>query len=279
MIDLHTHSTVSDGSVPPEEIPSLAATAGCSAVALTDHDRLDGTEAARARAEELGIRFVPGCEVSCEWSPGTCHVLVYFVEPVEGPLQEELRRLQDDRDTRNRRLADRLGELGVQVTLDEVAAEAKGQSIGRPHFAAVMVRKGVVQSIQEAFDSYLAKGRPAYVPKARLSARDVASLARASGGVPVLAHPLSLGLDRPATASAIAALAEDGLAGIECHYGRYSPEERSWLLGVAKTYSLVATGGSDFHGDYKPDLSVGVGTGDLEVPDAVLDELEERRPD
>ena len=278
MVDLHTHSTVSDGSDPPARIPELAAGAGCTAVALTDHDRLDGVAEAGARAEELGVDLVPGCEVSCEWAPGTLHVLVYFVEPGEGPLQDELSRLQADRVERNRQMVDRLAAAGLPVTLEELAAEAGGEGAGRPHMASILVRKGVVGSVQEAFDIYLGRGRPGYVSKARLSPRTVAELARASGGVAVLAHPLSLQLGHIELASAVAELAGAGLSGLEALYGRYSPEERAVLADVAHRHDLVVTGGSDHHGTYKPDLTVGTGRGDLSVPDTTVAALAERRP-
>ncbi|HEY1633174.1 MAG TPA: PHP domain-containing protein [Acidimicrobiales bacterium] len=278
MVDLHTHSTVSDGSDPPARIPELAAAAGCSAVALTDHDRLDGLAEARARAQALGVDLVPGCEVSCDWEPGTLHVLVYFVEPGDGPLQEELARLQADRVERNRRMIDRLAAAGLPVTLDELEAEAGGIGAGRPHMASILVRKGVVGSVQEAFDRYLARGRPGYVGKGRLSPRTVAAQARRSGGVAVLAHPLSLQLDEPRLDSVVAELADAGLGGLEARYGRYSPDERAGLADLAHRHGLVATGGSDYHGTYKPDLAVGSGRGDLSVPDTTVTALTERRP-
>jgi predicted metal-dependent phosphoesterase TrpH len=276
VIDLHTHSTVSDGSDPPERIPELAVEAGCTAVALTDHDRQDGIAAAAARAVELGVRLVPGCEISCE-HPGTMHVLVYFLEPGEGPLQDELIRLQEVRDTRNRKMADLMASLGLPVTYDEIQAEAGGKGAGRPHIAAILVRKGVVGSVQEAFDVWLAKGQPAYMDKERLTAERALELARASGGVPVLAHPLSLGLEPAPLESLVDELAGLGLAGLEAIYGRYSPEERDGLAGLAGRHGLVVTGGSDHHGTYKPDLRVGVGRGDLDVPDTALAGLEDRR--
>ncbi|MGH9123696.1 MAG: PHP domain-containing protein [Acidimicrobiales bacterium] len=278
MIDLHTHSTVSDGSDAPERIPELAAAAGCSAVALTDHDRQDGVAAAGAAARALGVELVPGVEISCE-HPGTMHLLVYFLAPGEGPLQEELVRLQEARDSRNRRMADLLGRLGLPVTYDEIQEEAGGMGAGRPHIAAILVRKGVVGSIQEAFDVWLAKGRPAYVDKQRLTPDVAVQLAVASGGVPVLAHPFSLGLSLTGIDAAVAELLPHGLAGLEAVYGRYASEERATFSSLAARHGLVATGGSDYHGTYKPDLRVGVGTGDLEVADSVLDRLRERIPD
>ena len=278
MIDLHSHSTCSDGSDEPARIVELAHEAGCTAVALTDHDGLEGVGEAAARAEDLGVAFVPGCEVSCKFAPGTMHVLCYFVEPGEGPLQSQLERLRADRATRNDRLVERLVELGIPITLDEVAAEAGGTTIGRPHFAAVLVAKGVVPSIQDAFDTLLAKGGPAYIPKAFVDAPTTIAAARGSGALAVLAHPLSLGLEVGELRRQVGELAEEGLTGIECWYARYDEEERQGLLSLAREYGLVATGGSDYHGTFKPDLSMGTGRGDLDVPESALDELNGRRP-
>jgi hypothetical protein len=277
VIDLHTHSTVSDGSESPTTVVDLAAGAGLAAVALTDHDRLDGLADAARRGAERGIEVVPGCELSCE-HPGTLHLLVYFVTAGDGPLQDELAWLQRARDDRNGLLASRLADLGLPVTLAEMEEESGGTGTGRPHAAAILVRKGVVASVQEAFDRYLAKGRPGYVPKARLTARDALRLARGSGGVPVLAHPLSLELAPPELERQVGELAGLGLAGLECMYGRYSPGERSGLAGLAARLGLAVTGGSDFHGTYKPDLSVGTGRGDLAVDDGLLDHLRELAP-
>ncbi len=280
MIDLHTHSSVSDGSDPPERIPELAVEAGCGAVALTDHDSLAGIGPARRRADELGITLVPGCEVSCRSDgPGGMHVLVYFVDDDSSPLGEELVRLREDRRRRNLALTDRLQELGIPVTYDMVVAEAGSEAgVGRPHFAAAMVAVGAAQSIDDAFDRFLTNRGPGFVPKARLSPLEVAALAAASGGVAVLAHPYSLGLDGPDLVRVVRDLAAGGFAGIEAVYGRYSSRQRQELGNLARRFDLVATGGSDHHGLAKPDLRVGTGQGDLKVPDQVLTRLEARRP-
>jgi predicted metal-dependent phosphoesterase TrpH len=280
MIDLHTHSNVSDGSDPPARVVELAVEAGCSALALTDHDSLAGIGPARRRAGELGITFVPGCEVSCRSvGPGGMHVLVYFVEDDGGPLPTELARLREDRRRRNLALADRLAELGLPVTYDRVVAVAGGEEgLGRPHFATALVEAGAAESVDDAFDRYLADGRPGFVPKSRLTGAEVAGLATASGGVAVLAHPFSTGLERADLAQAVGELAEAGFAGIEATYGRYSPRQRTELSNLARRFDLVATGGSDHHGDLKPDLRVGTGRGDLKVPNKVLAQLEARRP-
>ena len=279
MIDLHTHSTRSDGSDSPSQVAELAAAAGCAAFSLTDHDRLDGLSEAGRRANELGVRLVPGCEISCEWDGGTFHLLVYFVDPGSGSaLETELTHLQRARDDRNGVMIERLQGLGLPITYDEVLAEAEGQGVGRPHVAAVLVRNGAATSIQDAFDRWLAKGKPGYVDKRRLFPDEALRVALASGGVPVVAHPHSLGLPPAQLGSALAELADFGLAGAECWYGRYSPEEREGLVRLAADHDLVATGGSDHHGSYKPDLTVGTGRGDLNVPDAALVALEARRP-
>ncbi|HSS08990.1 MAG TPA: hypothetical protein VLL25_03840, partial [Acidimicrobiales bacterium] len=206
------------------------------------------------------------------------HLLVYFLPPGEGPLQDELLRLQVARDTRNRRMADRMASLGLPVTYEELMAEAGGMGAGRPHIANILVRKGVVGSIQEAFDVWLAKGKPAYLDKERLQPAAAVGLALESGAAPVLAHPFSLGLAPAGTEATIAELAAYGLVGVEAIYGRYSPSERADVAAMAGRHGLLSTGGSDYHGTYKPDLQVGVGLGDLEVPDSVLDDLRERVP-
>lgn len=274
MIDLHTHSSVSDGSDLPERIPELAAAAGCSAVALTDHDRLDGLPAAAARAAEVGVRLVPGCEISCRWVRGNLHVLVYFVEPDDGPFQDALVELQAGREERNKAMAAALG-----LDYEELLAEGGGSGVGRPHAAAILVRQGRAESIDDAFRRWLVRGTPGDVPRRAVDPVGAIALARASGGVAVLAHPLSTRLAPDALESAVAELADAGLAGVEAIYGRYQPAEREELVAMAGRLGLVAAGGSDHHGTYKPDLSVGVGRGDLHVPDTALEELEDRRPD
>jgi hypothetical protein len=279
VIDLHTHSTCSDGTDPPGRIPELAAEAGCSAVSLTDHDTLVGVNEARKRAGEVGVTLVPGCEVSCAFRGRSAHVLVYFVEPGDGPFQDELTRLRHDRRMRNHALAERFVELGIPITYEEMVTEASSEdSVGRPHVAALLVRKGLATSIPDAFDRWLSRGRPAHVPKARLSPAEAVARAGESGGVAVLAHPLTLELTPDELDRAVAELADAGLAGIECVYGSYSPEERSALADIARRCDLVASGGSDYHGTVKTGLSVGSGHGDLDVPDRVLTDLAARRP-
>ncbi|HYH50320.1 MAG TPA: PHP domain-containing protein [Acidimicrobiia bacterium] len=278
MIDLHTHSTASDGSDSPTGLIELAGRQGLSAVALTDHDTVEGLGDARVAAEAVGVRLVPGCELSCEVGSATMHLLVYFLDDGPGPLQNELAGLQEARADRNRRIVDVLQSHGVDVTLEEILEEAGGGSVGRPHVAGVLLRKGYVSSVQEAFDVWLANGRPAYLDRERLLPAEAIRLAHASGAVTVLAHPTSLGYDEAQLERFVAGLAADGLDGLECEYGRYPVELRARLRALAERLGLAVTGGTDYHGRYKPDLSLGTGLGDLDVPDELLDALEARRP-
>lgn len=281
MIDLHTHSTVSDGTDPPAAVVALAATVGLSALALTDHDTLDHLAEARAAADVHGLRLVPGCEISCELdgrAPGSMHLLVYFADESSGPLRDRLGALQAARAERNHRILAALREHGVDVSLDEVLARAGPGSVGRPHVARVLMEKGYVGSIQEAFDRWLARGRPAYFERTRLRPEEAIEVAHASGGVAAIAHPGSLELEPRLLDELVGRLAAAGLDGLECEYGGYGAETRSGLAALARRHGLAVTGGSDYHGDNKPGLGVGTGRGDLAVPDALLHALEARRP-
>jgi 3',5'-nucleoside bisphosphate phosphatase len=280
LIDLHSHSTISDGTDPPATVIAMAVDRALTAIALTDHDTLQHIAPARVAADELGIRLVPATEISCGLdgrAPGTLHLLVYFLDDSASPLGARLGALQTARQSRNVLIVQALRDNGVDITLDEVLAEAGTGTVGRPHLARVLMDKGAVGSIQEAFDRWLAKGRPAYFERERLGTEVAIDLAHASGAVTVVAHPHSLGLDTKELDRFVAELAEAGLDGLECEYGRYTPEERGELSALAARHRLAPTGGSDYHGDNKPDLSIGIGQGDLAVPDELLDNLESRR--
>jgi predicted metal-dependent phosphoesterase TrpH len=277
-IDLHTHSTISDGSLTPTELIELAAGIGLEAVALTDHDTLDGIAEASHAAQRAGVELIPGVELSLEWDRGGMHLIVLWLEPRTGPLQDRLAELQDARNGRNARIVDRLNELGLDITLSEVEVEAGQGSVGRPHFAAVMVRKGFVTDIRAAFDEYLANGRPAYMSRRRLSPEEAIELARRSGGVPILAHAHTLGLDNQAEVEAMMRrLSNAGLVGIECHYGSYDVDEREGYVRMARRFGLLPSGGSDFHGTYKTEVALGTGSVGLGVPPSILEPLRAMR--
>ena len=274
-VDLHLHSTASDGGDSPSNVIKQAAVAGLSTIALTDHDNLDGIAEARETASEHGIDLIPGSELSVEWPHGSMHMLVYFLEPGAGPLQNRLEELQQGRKDRNVRVVEVLNELGAEITYDEISTEAQGRGIGRPHIAAVMVSKGYVADIQEAFDRYLATGRPAYQERLRLDLGEASELARASKAVPVVAHPHTTGVTADDYGSGFREMAAAGVMGIEAHYSEYLPETRLHLASLASGLGMIATGGSDYHGRFKPDIAIGSGRGDLVVPDQVVDDLRE----
>lgn len=273
-VDLHTHSNRSDGSDEPAELVRKAVAKKLTAVALTDHDTLEGIEEAREEASNLPIELIPGVEISCEWAPGAMHLVVLFLPPEPGPLQDRLTDLQASRSQRNYRIADRLRQMGIDITMDEVIEESRVGVVGRPHFAAILVRKGVVADIPTAFTDYLGNQAPAYVPRMRLEPEEAISLARASGGVPILSHPHTLGhTSAEEYAVTYRRLTAAGLVGIDAYYGDYTPEQREELAGIARSYGLIPSGGSDYHGSYKEGLELGSGRGDLAVPDSALEEL------
>jgi 3',5'-nucleoside bisphosphate phosphatase len=275
-VDLHTHSTFSDGSDRPEGIVEAAVAAGLTAVALTDHDCVDGLDAAAAAAAGR-IELIPGVELSVRWDDRAMHLLAYWVD-AETALATALVDLQRSRASRNTEMVAALVELGIDITIEEVAEQAGVDGVaGRPHIASVLVSKGIVASIPEAFDHYLAAGRPAYRGRLRLDADEAVDLIHRSGGVAVVAHPHTVADDEARFRELFERMAGLGIDGIECHYSEYTPTLRNRLAVRAESLGLVPTGGSDYHGTYKTGLRIGVGFGDLTVPDEVVDALRERR--
>lgn len=277
LIDLHAHTTSSDGSLSPAELVDLAHQTGLAAVAVTDHDNIDGLASAVARGREIGLEVVAGVEISAEFSPGSMHMLGYFVEPDKGELGPRLKRLQEARANRNPRIAEKLTQLGYPLTMAEVEAVAGSKQVGRPNFAQVMVEKGYVKNTQEAFDRFLAKGGAAYEDKFRFSPAESIAMIGSAGGLAVLAHPFSLKLDEPALAELIASLAAMGLSGVEAFYPEHDEDQTRLYQRLARAHGLAVTGGSDFHGASKPDIQLGRGRGSLRVGLAALEELKKRK--
>jgi 3',5'-nucleoside bisphosphate phosphatase len=276
-IDLHTHTTYSDGSASVDRLIEFAASMRAHAVSITDHDTVAGVAEARAAADRSGIEFVTGVEISAEYSPGTMHILGYCFDEQAVTLVAKLDELRVARERRNPQIADRLRSLGFDLTYDEVALLAGNKVVGRPHFARVMIDKGYATSVQDAFDRFLKKGAPAYVEKARLTPAEAISLIQAAGGVAVLAHPYQLKLSAyEQVDDLVGQLTELGLDGIEAIYSRHSEAERATYSEIAKRHHLLITGGSDYHGSYKPDINIVTGLGDLEVPYELLTEVKAR---
>jgi predicted metal-dependent phosphoesterase TrpH len=276
-IDLHTHTTYSDGSATPEELVALASAKRARAVAITDHDTVAAVVEARIAAMHFGIEFVAGIEISAEYAPGTMHILGYCIDHESVTLAAKLEELKKARAERNPQIADRLRSLGFDISYDEVVQLARNQVVGRPHFARLMIEKGYVTSIQEAFDRFLKKDAAAYVEKARLSPAESIALIHEAGGVAVLAHPYQLKLPSyEEVDQLVGELAALGLDGIEAVYSRHSVSERASYSEIATRHELLITGGSDYHGSYKPDISIVTGLGDLDVPYELLELLKAR---
>lgn len=274
-VDLHAHSTASDGTFAPAEVVRLSKEAGLAGLALTDHDTITGLSEAAAEAERLGITLVPGIEISAV-SPvpqGTLHILGYCIDPQNRVLTEMTRQLIDQRDHRNPRIIARLRELGIDITMEEALAQAQGGVLGRPHIAAILVRKGVVKTIKQAFDEYLGQQGKAFFDKERLSPRDAIDRIRQAGGLPVVAHPVQFRTSNDAQLDrVIKDLADLGLAGIEVIHSDHGPAEVERYAGLADRYHLLKTGGSDFHGTNKKDINLGVANG-RRIPREWMDEL------
>ena len=247
-----------------------------SAIALTDHDTFDGIEEATEAGARLGVRVVPGVELSLPHD-ATFHMIALGVDPGNAEIRRVADVLRDGRGPRNLKIVEKLNALGMAITIDEVMAEAGGDVVARPHFARVLVKKGFVSSFGEAFDRYLTKGGPAYSDRPRVSLPDAAAATRAAGGVTVLCHPQTLGMNDPAVIGPyLAGLRAQGLDAMECRYGSWTRREESFWTGIARDAGLLPSGGSDFHGDNKPDLRIGSGRGRLRVPVEWLDALLDR---
>ena len=272
-IDLHLHTRYSDGSLTPPEVVDLAHQAGVTALAITDHDILDGIPHALDAATPLGIEVIPGVELSSRFNEQELHVLGYFVDWQDSTFRDHLAQQRRSRHVRNPQTIERLNALGLELSVEEVKAKAGSDSIGRPHVAQVLVEKGYVQDTREAFDRYLKEGAPAYVPRMLSDTRDIIAWIRNAGGVPVLAHPTWTRCQGEPLHRLCACLKEAGLLGLEVFYSSHNRRQTSRFLELAKRLDLLVTGGSDFHGAANPAIQVGRGKGNLKVPAALLDPL------
>lgn len=275
MIDLHTHSTASDGSFSPSQLVEHAAERGITVLALTDHDSVSGNEEGSVAAKKAGIRFIPGIELDIHWKPGECHLLGLNVHSVHSDLEALLVRLKEGRLERNTSIALKMRESGIDIDIDRVTALAAGGTVGRPHFAKFLVETKVVKNVQQAFDRYLAKDRPFFIDRNSIPLVEGISAIRSSGGIPILAHPLSLYVSWGNLPGILEDFKNQGLAGIEAwHPGaRVSSCER--LEKCARSLGLCVTAGSDFHGAARPDRKIGFTAGKQPIEDRFFfEELE-----
>jgi hypothetical protein len=275
-IDLHTHSTASDGSHAPGEIARMAKRAGLEAVALTDHDTVDGLAEFLAAAGEAGIEAIPGCELSVEGEGAGIHILGLWVPAGPSPLADALAELREHRHVRNRKILEKLARVGIRIDYEEVEAKASG-AVGRPHIAEAIMDLGACRSFSECFEKYLGNRGLAYEPKKTLTSAEALGLLRRVSATPVLAHPLYLGLSPLALEKRVRAFMDLGLEAIEAYYTDHAPSQTVAYLELARKLNLGISGGSDFHGAPKPEAAIGVGRGDLRIPVAVLDDLKARR--
>ncbi|MBR2583432.1 MAG: PHP domain-containing protein [Oscillospiraceae bacterium] len=274
-IDLHIHTTASDGTFTPEEVVREAARLGLAAVAITDHDTAEGYPAAAAEGEELGLEVVPGIEISTKFRAAV-HILGYYIDVNSPALEEVLDWMHRDREDRNIKLCAMLRERGVDIDNERMHARF-GDFVGRPHFAEIMVENGMARDVNDAFERLLNKNRPYFIPRQFLPIERSVEIIREAGGIPVLAHPFQYRLDDAQLRELIEHCMDSGLEGMECRYTGYDARQCAYLESLAAEYGLVRTGGSDFHGAIKGDIRLGEGRGELEVPCAWLEELRSRR--
>ncbi|WDP89855.1 MAG: ribonuclease III [Desulfobacter sp.] len=285
MIDLHVHSTASDGSCSPLEILELAHKKGVRALALTDHDSLGGIKEIQAKGHSLPLEVITGVEISCDPPPefkylGSIHMLGYGFSLFDRPLNQVLTRAVQAREERNPKIIEKLNQLGFDISMAEVEARFGARQTGRPHIAELMVEKGYAKNFRAVFDLYMGKDKPAYVEKYKISCKDAVQLILDAGGVPVLAHPGLLEFkDDKGLALFIDSLVEDGLQGLEVYYTDHDAKQQKALAALAGKRNLVATGGSDFHGSFNKGVDLGVGKGNLKVGMGVFKALTERLAD
>lgn len=273
IIDLHTHSIASDGSMSPAEIVRHAKEKGLAAIALTDHDTVDGVKDALEEGERIGIEVIPGIEISVAYK-SEMHILGFFLNAKEYTnIRQELGIIKQGREERNKKIINKLNKLGVDISEEEVRSVALGDITGRPHIARVLVSKKYVKTMDEAFDKYLSRDGLAYFKRFELQPIDGIKAIINAGGIPVIAHPVFLRKSYDELDKLLKELKEYGMAGIEAIYSENSKEDTGNFLRLAIKHGLLVTGGSDFHGTYKNGIELGRGRGNLKVPYELLEKL------
>jgi 3',5'-nucleoside bisphosphate phosphatase len=280
-VDLHIHSTASDGTLKPIEIIDAAMKAGLSAISITDHDTTDGCKQVLAQPPPLPLDFLTGVEISASFpekaaQAGSLHILGYDLDVHDTRLNQGLTELRAARNSRSPKMIQRLRDIGFDLSVEDVVPFARGDQMGRPHIAQAMLRKGYVSSVDEAFNRYLGKNGSAYVDKKRIPSQTAMEMITGAGGIPVLAHPGLVGTaGEDEIRNLVGFLRETGLRGIEVYYPGHSERQTSFFLKMARDFHLVVTGGSDFHGDLNPGIRLGRGTGDLRVGYPVYEQLKD----
>ncbi len=272
LIDLHTHTSISDGSMRPAELVRHAKQKGLTAIAVTDHDTTGGLDEAILEGNRIGLEVVPGVEIGADYT-SELHILGYFKNRDYTKIAPVLGDLRKKREERNPKIVARLNELGFKITMEEVLIMSSGGVTGRPHIAKLLIEKGYVSSMEEAFDKYLSSGRPAYFKKDKLKPEECIEEIEKAGGLPVLAHPVHLRMEDGTLDELLSRLCAAGLRGMEAIYVDNTEEQTVRLIASAKRHRLLVTGGSDFHGSYKPNIEIGTGKGNLQVPYELLEKM------
>lgn len=273
-IDLHTHSVASDGSKTPSEIIEMAERLGLAAVALTDHDTISGLPEFIARGATSPIAIVPGVEVAVNWNHRELHILGFFVSTECPTLNALLQEIRDNRDKRNELIIAKLRENGVNISIDDVLKVANGESVGRPHIARVLVEKGYYKTPKDVFSECLARGGTGYAPRLLPEPKIAIDAIRAAGGSAFWAHPTHRDKsEMSAIRSTMEYFLGLGIDGVEAYYTEFSIGQHQAILKMAETLGVPVCGGTDYHGDNQPGIDLGVGRGDLFVPESVYDRL------
>lgn len=268
MIDLHTHSTASDGTYTPAQLMEYAHARNINAIALTDHDSIDGIIEAQKKARELSMGFIPGIELSIQWPTGEFHLLGLGLQSPSKELLGAIDFLRQERDNRNIKMAQKLQEQGIAITYEEVVEKAGTKTIGRPHFASLMIEKGFIRQRQQAFDQYFAKGRPCYVERTGLDLEDAVKAIKTSGGIPVQAHPLSMYVSWGKMEDTMIDIQMHGVEGLEAWHPGTRVSEAYRLEELARKLGMTATAGSDFHGEkVRADRKIGYTAGKSKIED------------
>ncbi len=277
-IDLHVHSTASDGTFTPAELVDHAVNVGLSAFALTDHDTLRGIPEAKERTlwhkkQGHAIEVYPGVEISAAYKNRDIHILGLLVEETNEILDRALTAFLENRNRRNDKMIEKFNELGIDLTMEDLLEDAPCSVITRAHFATALLKKGIVSSVQEAFEKYVGDDGPCYVPREYMSPEQAIHMIRKAGGVPVLAHPLLYKLPHDELYALVERLKSLGLKGIEVYYSNNRGQDEANVKSLANHFGLVCTGGSDFHGAVKPAIELGSGKGNLKIPYSVLENV------
>lgn len=277
MVDMHLHTTASDGALSPTELVERAYEKGIRVLSITDHDTIDGLAEGKKRALELGIEFINGIEISCDWLGKEVHILGYFLNCDDEKFQSEISALREIREKRNEKMLEKLKKNGIYITIEELQEEAKGDILSRSHMANIIMKKGYAYSKKEAFARYLGQYGIAYVPKSNLTPDRAVKIIKENGGFVSLAHPKLITRDKGQILKIINGLKKDGIDALEAYHGKFEKNDVKYYLELAKETGLLWTGGSDFHGNERDITDIGDGEVPMYVYEALLIHYEGRK--